>query len=32
MIRKGVMVFPDIPILHGGKKGEWILLDSKGQK
>ncbi len=32
MLSKAVMVFPDIPALHGGKKGEWIVLDCKGEK
>jgi len=32
MIRKAVMIFPDIPTLHGGKKGEWIVLDKDGKK
>jgi hypothetical protein len=32
MIRKAVMIFPDIPTLHGGKKGEWIILDRDGKK
>jgi hypothetical protein len=32
MIRKAVMVFPDIPALHGGKKGEWIITDRDGNK
>ncbi|MEM9291954.1 MAG: hypothetical protein AAGD01_09760 [Acidobacteriota bacterium] len=32
MIKKSVMIFPDIPALHGGKKGEWIILDRKGEK
>lgn len=32
MIRKAVVIFPDIPTLHGGKKGEWIILDAEGQK
>jgi hypothetical protein len=32
MLRKTVMIFPDIPALHGGKKGEWIILDKNGQK
>lgn len=32
MIRKAVMIFPDIPTLHGGKKGEWIILDREGKK
>jgi hypothetical protein len=32
MIRKAVMIFPDIPTLHGGKKGEWIVLDRDGKK
>ena len=32
MIRKAVMIFPDIPTLHGGKKGEWIILDREGNK
>jgi hypothetical protein len=32
MIRKAVMIFPDIPTLHGGKKGEWIVLDREGKK
>jgi hypothetical protein len=32
MIRKAVMIFPDIPTLHGGKKGEWIILDAEGRK
>jgi CheY-like chemotaxis protein len=32
MIRKAVLVFPEIPTLHGGKKGEWILVDRAGRK
>lgn len=32
MIRKAVMIFPEIPTLHGGKKGEWIILDGTGKK
>lgn len=32
MIRKAVMIFPEIPTLHGGKKGEWIILDAEGNK
>jgi len=32
MIRKAVLVFPDIPTLHGGKKGEWIIIDREGKK
>lgn len=32
MIRKAVLVFPDIPALHGGKKGEWIVLNREGEK
>lgn len=32
MIRKAVIVFPDIPALHGGKKGEWIIIDRSGRK
>jgi len=32
MVRKAVMIFPDIPALHGGKKGEWIILDRDGRK
>lgn len=32
MLRKAVTVFPDIPALHGGKKGEWIVIDAAGQK
>jgi hypothetical protein len=32
MVRKAVMIFPDIPTLHGGKKGEWIILDKSGAK
>ena len=32
MIRKAVMIFPHIPTLHGGKKGEWIILDGEGKK
>jgi hypothetical protein len=32
MIRKAVLVFPDIPALHGGKKGEWIVVDRAGKK
>jgi hypothetical protein len=32
MLKKAVMIFPDIPALHGGKKGEWIILDENGQK
>ena len=32
MLKKSVMIFPDIPALHGGKKGEWIILDRDGRK
>ena len=32
MIRKAVMVFPEIPALHGGKKGEWIVVHGNGRK
>lgn len=32
MLKKSVMIFPDIPALHGGKKGEWIILDRHGDK
>ncbi|MCP4654060.1 MAG: hypothetical protein GY856_01445 [bacterium] len=32
MIKKTVMIFPEIPALHGGKKGEWIILDRHGAK
>jgi hypothetical protein len=32
MIRKSVIVFPDIPTLHGGKKGEWLIIDRFGKK
>lgn len=32
MLKKAVMVFPDVPALHGGKKGEWIILDHSGEK
>lgn len=32
MIRKAVMIFPDIPTLHGGKKGEWIVVNKEGEK
>lgn len=32
MIQKAVMIFPDIPALHGGKKGEWIILNRHGEK
>ena len=32
MLKKAVMIFPDIPALHGGKKGEWIVLDREGRK
>ena len=32
MLRKAVMIFPGVPALHGGKKGEWIILDRSGQK
>jgi hypothetical protein len=32
MIRKAVLIFPDIPALHGGKKGEWIVLNRLGNK
>lgn len=32
MLKKSVMIFPDIPALHGGKKGEWIILDREGRK
>ncbi|MDP9190093.1 MAG: hypothetical protein M3P06_00110 [Acidobacteriota bacterium] len=32
MIRKAVLVFPDILGLHGGKKGEWIIVDRAGKK
>lgn len=30
MLRKSVLMFPDIPVLHGGKKGEWIVIDKGG--
>jgi len=30
MARKSVMMFPDVPVLHGGKKGEWIVLNQRG--
>lgn len=30
MARKSVMMFPDVPVLHGGKKGEWVVLDRRG--
>ena len=32
MLKKAVMIFPDIPALHGGKKGEWIILNQEGEK
>lgn len=32
MLKKSVMIFPDLPALHGGKKGEWIILDREGRK
>ncbi|MCH9652038.1 MAG: hypothetical protein K0U98_27660 [Deltaproteobacteria bacterium] len=32
MLKKAVMIFPDLPALHGGKKGEWIILDRRGRK
>ncbi len=32
MVKKAVMIFPEIPALHGGKKGEWIILDREGNK
>lgn len=32
MIKKSAMIFPDIPTLHGGKKGEWIIVGKRGQK
>lgn len=32
MMRKAVVVFPDIPALHGGKKGEWMVMDKGGAK
>lgn len=32
MLTKSVMIFPDIPALHGGKKGEWIVLNKNGEK
>lgn len=32
MARKTVIVFPDIDALHGGKKGEWIVIDKTGKK
>lgn len=32
MVRKAVMIFPHVPALHGGKKGEWIILDRRGNK
>lgn len=32
MTRKAVMIFPDVPALHGGKKGEWIIVDAEGEK
>lgn len=32
MLKKAVMIFPHIPALHGGKKGEWIILDRGGRK
>lgn len=32
MIKKAVMIFPDIPALHGGKKGEWIIVNKYGEK
>ena len=32
MLKKSVMIFPDIPALHGGKKGEWIILNREGEK
>jgi hypothetical protein len=30
MERKSVINLPEIQVLHGGKKGEWILLDEQG--
>ncbi|HEX9732122.1 MAG TPA: hypothetical protein VGG06_09055 [Thermoanaerobaculia bacterium] len=32
MLKKAVMIFPDVPALHGGKKGEWIVLGREGRK
>ncbi len=32
MLQKAVMIFPEIHALHGGKKGEWIILDRDGRK
>lgn len=32
MLQKAVMIFPEIPALHGGKKGEWIVLNQQGEK
>lgn len=32
MLKKAVMIFPDVPALHGGKKGEWIVLSREGRK
>jgi hypothetical protein len=32
MLRKAVMVFPDYPALHGGKKGEWLVADRNGRR
>lgn len=32
MLKKAVMIFPDVPALHGGKKGEWIVLNREGRK
>lgn len=30
MMRKAVAMFPETPALHGGRKGEWIILDRTG--
>ena len=32
MVRKAVLLYPDIPALHGGKKGEWIVVDGNGKR
>ncbi|MCP3914652.1 MAG: hypothetical protein GY711_03730 [bacterium] len=32
MLRKSVVIFPDLPALHGGKKGEWIIVDENGRR
>jgi len=31
MLGKSVSIFPDLPALHGGKKGEWVVLDAAGR-